>query len=73
MMAGVHGLEPRYRESKSRVLPLDDTPTFTGGDYWIRTNDQSFSPDAFLAGRCLRPTRPSLHKLVGQHGLEPWT
>ena len=32
-----------------------------GGACWIRTNDQSFSPDAFLAGKCLRPTRPTLH------------
>lgn len=25
-MAGVQGFEPRYQESKSCVLPLDDTP-----------------------------------------------
>ena len=36
-----------------------------GGAYWIRTNDQSFCPDAFLAGRCLRPTRPTLHNFGG--------
>lgn len=30
-MAGVHGLEPRLTESKSAVLPLDDTPTGAAG------------------------------------------
>ena len=32
----------------------------TGGDERIRTSDQSFSPDAPLAGECLRPARPRL-------------
>ena len=27
-MAGLHGFEPRYTESKSAVLPLDDSPIF---------------------------------------------
>ena len=31
-----------------------------GGDERIRTSDQSFSPDAPLAGECLRPARPRL-------------
>ena len=35
-----------------------------GGACWIRTNDQSFSPNAFLAGKCLRPTRPTLHVCI---------
>jgi hypothetical protein len=25
-LAGLHGFEPRYTESKSAVLPLDDSP-----------------------------------------------
>ena len=32
----------------------------SGGDERIRTSDQSFSPDAPLAGECLRPARPRL-------------
>ena len=33
---------------------------YYGGDERIRTSDQSFSPDAPLAGECLRPARPRL-------------
>ena len=33
---------------------------YLGGDERIRTSDQSFSPDAPLAGECLRPARPRL-------------
>ena len=35
-------------------------PLTFGGDERIRTSDQSFSPDAPLAGECLRPARPRL-------------
>ena len=35
-------------------------PLKYGGDERIRTSDQSFSPDAPLAGECLRPARPRL-------------
>jgi hypothetical protein len=47
---------------KSAVLPLNYRG-ITGGAYWIRTNDPGFCPDAFLAGKCLRPTRPTLQIL----------
>ena len=40
----------------NRINALRDS----GGDERIRTSDQSFSPDAPLAGECLRPARPRL-------------
>ena len=41
----------------------------TGGDERIRTSDQSFSPDAPLAGECLRPARPRLRTFTAPHSL----
>ncbi len=50
-----------FRDLQSLALGLSATVACEiGGAYWIRTNDPGFCPDAFLAGKCLRPTRPTL-------------
>ena len=43
-----------------RIVKRRKNAKSAGGDERIRTSDQSFSPDAPLAGECLRPARPRL-------------
>ena len=43
-----------------RIVKRGKNAKSAGGDERIRTSDQSFSPDAPLAGECLRPARPRL-------------
>ena len=53
-------LEIVDNKKPSKSLNLQGLLKITGGDERIRTSDQSFSPDAPLAGECLRPARPRL-------------
>ena len=54
----IRGIKGNKKPSNSlNLLGLFES---TGGDERIRTSDQSFSPDAPLAGECLRPARPRL-------------
>ena len=49
------------REARKKQSPMVwGFAVILGGDERIRTSDQSFSPDAPLAGECLRPARPRL-------------
>ena len=52
--------EIQDNKKPSNSLNLLGLLKITGGDERIRTSDQSFSPDAPLAGECLRPARPRL-------------
>ncbi len=65
ILAGLHGFEPRYTESKSAVLPLDDSPI-----KWCAEKDSNlhgqgkFNRRRTLRTPCQRPRRGCVYRFA---------